>query len=204
MRILFVADLHCYDVDVLEEKIALIKTLDVLCFLGDMDNWAIQYLKEKFPEADRWGLRGNHDYRYLEEDKSIIDLHLNRIEKENLSFVGFEGSHRYKQTDGALYEQNESFAIVQEKYKADVLLSHNALRGIHDKEDIAHVGFEGLKKYVDTFHPKYVFHGHEHKTRTTIYKKKFWFSKKTVIHCVYGFTIFDTNTGEIEDIYSFG
>lgn len=51
--------------------------------------------------------------------------------------------------------------IVHGRY-LDILLTHAAPRGIHDKEDLCHLGFSSLLWFMRTFRPRYLLHGHIH------------------------------------------
>jgi Icc-related predicted phosphoesterase len=58
----------------------------------------------------------------------------------------------------------------------DVLLTHAAPRGIHDREDLCHRGFESFLWFMRVFKPKYLIHGHIHlydysELRVTEYNK---------------------------------
>lgn len=49
----------------------------------------------------------------------------------------------------------------------DIFLSHNSPRGIHDREDEVHYGFEGLTTYISKENPAFVIHGHQHVNKET-------------------------------------
>jgi len=56
----------------------------------------------------------------------------------------------------------------------DILLTHASPRGIHDREDKCHLGFECFLWFMRVFKPKYLVHGHIHlydlsEVRTTKY-----------------------------------
>jgi Icc-related predicted phosphoesterase len=56
----------------------------------------------------------------------------------------------------------------------DILLTHASPRGIHDKEDICHMGFKCFLWFMRVFRPRYLVHGHIHlydlsEVRTTKY-----------------------------------
>jgi Icc-related predicted phosphoesterase len=58
----------------------------------------------------------------------------------------------------------------------DILLTHAAPRGIHDKEDLCHRGFKCFLWFMKTFKPRYLVHGHIHlydlsELRTTQYEQ---------------------------------
>jgi Icc-related predicted phosphoesterase len=44
----------------------------------------------------------------------------------------------------------------------DILLTHAAPRGIHDRDDPCHRGFKSFLWFMRTFRPKYLVHGHIH------------------------------------------
>jgi Icc-related predicted phosphoesterase len=44
----------------------------------------------------------------------------------------------------------------------DILITHASPKGIHDKEDRCHWGFEAFLWFIRTFKPKYLIHGHIH------------------------------------------
>jgi Icc-related predicted phosphoesterase len=58
----------------------------------------------------------------------------------------------------------------------DVLLTHAAPRGVHDRKDLCHQGFEAFLWFMRVFKPRYLIHGHIHlydfsEVRSTEYKK---------------------------------
>ncbi|MDR0377228.1 MAG: metallophosphoesterase [Spirochaetaceae bacterium] len=44
----------------------------------------------------------------------------------------------------------------------DILLTHAAPLGIHDKSDLCHRGFKAFRWFMEIFKPKYLIHGHIH------------------------------------------
>jgi Icc-related predicted phosphoesterase len=44
----------------------------------------------------------------------------------------------------------------------DILVTHASPKGIHDKEDRCHWGFDAFLWFMRTFKPKYLVHGHIH------------------------------------------
>lgn len=59
-----------------------------------------------------------------------------------------------------MYTQDEASILLETFPKVDILVSHCPPFGINDNNDSAHEGFYALKKYIDTYSPKYFFHGH--------------------------------------------
>ena len=44
----------------------------------------------------------------------------------------------------------------------DILVTHSPARGLHDAEDMCHMGFEVFNKLIEQYRPKYFVHGHVH------------------------------------------
>jgi Icc-related predicted phosphoesterase len=107
-----------------------------------------------------------------------------RIE-DGVIVAGLGGSIRYNRGDN----QYTNFQMYMEICKLipallfnrlfrgrflDILLTHAAPRGIHDKPDPCHRGFEAFLRFMQVFKPKYLVHGHIHlydfsEVRTTVY-----------------------------------
>jgi len=88
-------------------------------------------------------------------------------------FGGLEGSILYNRGEHQYTElqmKKKIFAftpslifnrIFEGRY-IDVLITHAPPRNIHDRDDLAHRGFEEYIKFIKRFHPKYLLHGHTH------------------------------------------
>jgi Icc-related predicted phosphoesterase len=107
--------------------------------------------------------------------------------EEGVIIAGLGGSIRYNRGDN----QYTNFQMYMEICKLipallfnrlfrgrflDVLLTHAAPRGIHDREDPCHRGFTAFLWFMRAFKPKYLVHGHIHlydfsEVRTTAYYK---------------------------------
>ena len=46
--------------------------------------------------------------------------------------------------------------------RPDIFIAHNSPRGIHDKEDGIHAGFDALRSYIQSAKPRLLIHGHQH------------------------------------------
>jgi hypothetical protein len=84
----------------------------------------------------------------------MIDLHLNRVDVLGLTFGGFEGSWKYKPRGNYLYEQDEVEEALKEFPAVDVFVAHNSPRGIRDKDDETHYGFDAFNAYISLRRPK--------------------------------------------------
>jgi Icc-related predicted phosphoesterase len=66
----------------------------------------------------------------------------------------------------------------------DILIAHNSPKGIHDRDDGIHEGFDGLTNYILEHKPKYLFHGHQHYEQETVYEG-------TKVICVFGWKVME-------------
>jgi Icc-related predicted phosphoesterase len=132
----------------------------VLC-LGDLDRAWIQPLTGV--RVPRLGVHGNHDPEDLLREVEVQDLHLRRTSVGGLTFAGFEGCVRYRRGAPYQYTQRQGTRMARRLPAADVLLCHCPPLGINDDpEDPAHVGWEGLREWVDSHRPRHLLHGHTH------------------------------------------
>jgi uncharacterized protein len=132
----------------------------VLC-LGDLDRAWIESLRAL--PLPKLGVHGNHDEPDLLREVEVEDLHLRRTSLAGRTFAGFEGCVEYGGGGTYHYTQRKATRLVRRLPAADVLLCHCPPLGINDDpDDRAHVGFEGLRAWVDQHHPRHLFHGHVH------------------------------------------
>ena len=132
----------------------------VLC-LGDLDRaWIEPLASLRLP---RLGVHGNHDPPELLLEVEVQDLHGRRTALGGLTFAGFEGCVRYGNGGPHHYTQRAAAKLAKRLPAADVLLCHCPPLGINDDpDDPAHVGFEGLRDWVERHEPRHVLHGHTH------------------------------------------
>ncbi|MDR2029698.1 MAG: metallophosphoesterase [Treponema sp.] len=159
-------------------------------------------------------LTGYHYHKGGEESETLMDAeesaalwsgatHIgSRVRKEEgLIIAGLGGSMMYNHgenqyTNAAMYL--EIFKLIPRLLFnrifrgrfLDILLTHAAPLGIHDKEDRCHRGFKAFLWFMRTFKPKYLIHGHIHlydlsDVRTTRYGD-------TLVINAYGHYIIDT------------
>jgi len=138
------------------------KRVDAVLCLGDLDRAWIEPLMTL--DLPRFGVHGNHDPEHVLRDLEIEDLHLRRTQVAGgITVAGFEGCVRYGRSATHQYTQREASRLAKRLPAADVLLCHCPPLGINDDpEDPAHIGFEGLREWVDRHHPRHILHGHTH------------------------------------------
>ena len=109
---------------------------------------------------------GNHDGAAPFPGR-IVDLHLRTHRCGDLVFGGLNGAWKYKPKGHFLYEQSEVEQFLSKFQPVDVFVSHNSPRGIHDRQDGVHCGFEGLASYIGRAAPALLLHGHQHANNET-------------------------------------
>jgi uncharacterized protein len=137
------------------------KHVDAVFCLGDLDRAWIEGLRAL--QLPKLGVHGNHDEKNLLREVEVDDLHLKRTALGGRTFAGFEGCVEYGGGGDYHYTQRKASRLARKLPAADVLLCHCPPLGINDDpDDPAHIGFEGLRDWVDHHHPRHIFHGHTH------------------------------------------
>jgi uncharacterized protein len=135
--------------------------VDAIVCLGDLDLAWIESLRDV--GLPKLGVHGNHDPDHVLREVEIEDLHLRRTALGGMTFAGFEGCVRYSRGGEHQYTQKEASKLTRKLPGADVLLCHCPPLGVNDDpEDPAHIGFEGLREWVEKHRPRHLLHGHTH------------------------------------------
>ena len=194
MKILFLADLHYVDFFTWQNFLKIdTNKFDIIITLGDIDIMFLQLLTKKFPNKRIIGVHGNHDYIGDLEYLKIENIHGKSITTDNIVISGLEGCLNYKKNPLLHMDEEINNVIKNLNSDTDVIISHNAPLGIHDKEDIAHRGYKALREFIEKNSPTFCVHGHQHKNIITEYEG-------TKIIGVYGGVILDTKTKEIINV----
>lgn len=109
-------------------------------------------------------LRNTFGATYLED--RVVNI-------KGLLIAGLGGSMRYNNGEHQFTERQMRWRmlrlmprlmwnrLIHGRY-LDILLTHASPRGIHDKEDPCHIGFESMLWFMRRFRPRYLLHGHIH------------------------------------------
>jgi len=132
----------------------------VIC-LGDLDRaWIEPLTRLPLPKV---GVHGNHDPEHLLREVEVDDLHGRRTSLGGMTVAGFEGCVRYGAGGPHHYTQRQASRLARRLPAAEMLICHCPPRGINDDpEDPAHIGFDGLRAWVDRHRPRHLLHGHTH------------------------------------------
>lgn len=197
MKILFLADLQSVKYEAWQDFLKIDKnSFDIIATLGDIFGLYLKQTRDAFPDKKIIGVLGNHDQKGKFAYYNIEDIHNRIVDINGVKIAGIEGCVKYKESDKfPLYTQFEIIKICHHLDKADIIISHNSPFGIHDdKEDIAHIGYQGLWEYIGRHRPKYCVHGHQHIDKVTKYLS-------TKVIGIHGASIFDINTGCLEKVF---
>lgn len=153
---------------------------DLLLSLGDVADQVILEAANAYNCPCIYAVRGNHDHNdHTPFPEPIVDLHMTVREFGGLRFGGLNGAWQYKPRGHFLYQQSAVCKFMSAFPPVDVLISHNSPRGIHDRNDGIHEGFDGLMNYILEHHPRFLFHGHQHCEQESLVGG-------TRVICVYG------------------
>ena len=149
---------------------SLLEGIDLVLSCGDLPASYLSFLT-CFTSAPILYVHGNHDTRYAQDPPEgctcIEDTVYNF---RGLRVLGLGGSMRYKPGEHQYSERDMARRIRRLWFKLwrsggfDVLVTHAAMRGLGDADDLAHRGFECFKRLIDKYHPAYMIHGHVHKS----------------------------------------
>ena len=150
---------------------------------GDLPSYYLEYLLNSL-NVSLYYVPGNHDEELHLKKKPFasgcesIDERV--IAFEGLLIGGLGGAFRYrngkylyteKQMQRKVRRMIPRMALNKIKYKRylDILITHAPPFGIHDEQTLTHQGFETFLKFMRTYKPAYIIHGH---TRPDPGKKK--------------------------------
>jgi Icc-related predicted phosphoesterase len=152
---------------------------DLLLSCGDLPPYYLDYLVSKL-NVPLYAVHGNHDARPpLEGSDGYQRCGAQWVggqgirTPEGLLLAGFDGSLRYN--IGAYQAtQKEMLAavnglvpwLIMNRIRfgrfLDVLITHAPPKGIHDRPDRCHTGFDAFNWLIRAFKPRYHLHGHIH------------------------------------------
>ena len=114
-------------------------------------------------------VHGNHDSRYPADlSKNCVDADGDLLIVKGLRILGLGGSLRYKPGPYQYSEEEMLRRIdglapkIRDHHGVDIILTHVPPRGIGDRNDPVHRGFDCFLPLLDRVKPVYLVHGHVH------------------------------------------
>lgn len=173
--------------------------IQLLISCGDMPSAYLEFITTTL-NVPLFYVRGNHDERYADNPPGGENLHRRVIQHQGLTFAGLEGSMNYNRGDVQYTDSEVNWMVLRmglelgwrrwrNGHGIDVLVTHSPAYGIHDRNDLAHRGFKGLRRFLDWYRPRYMLHGHVHTwdRRDTVRTKY----KDTCVININPFTVLD-------------
>lgn len=195
MKILAIADEECkalwdyYDPERIRGVDLILSAGDIkaeyLDFLVTMTNLPVLYI------------RGNHDEDYKRRaPEGCICIEDKLYNFNGLRIMGLGGSMYYHPCENMYTEQEmrrrvmkaDIYALI--KGGCDILLTHSPARGYGDMDDLPHRGFECFNSFLNKWHPKYMIHGHVHKSYGHFQQERTHECGTKIVNAC-GYTIFD-------------
>lgn len=144
------------------------RDIDLVISSGDLEPGYLSFLVTLIP-APLVFVPGNHDQAYLKHPPGGCDSVDGRVLLVGGAVVaGLGGSSWYNGKDLQYSEKQMAGRVRRLKRRIrrwgrlDILVTHAPPRGIHDREDRCHRGFESFRNILDTCRPQVMVHGHNH------------------------------------------
>lgn len=176
--------------------------VDLILGCGDLSYSYMEYVVSML-DVPLYYVRGNHSHMIEHtisgpktRPQGGIDIHRRVDNYQGVIIAGVEGSLRYRKGPFQ-YSQFEMWkhvfgitpALIMNRMLygryLDIFISHAPPWGIHDKPDLPHQGIKAFRWLLDTFKPRYHFHGHIHVYRQ--YTQTITQYKATTVVNTYGY-----------------
>jgi len=116
-------------------------------------------------------VRGNHDIVYnVEPPLGCVDIDGKVVNHKGIRILGLEGSMWYGGRGVEHTEWQMRWKVWKARFQiwrkrgVDIVLTHAPPKGIHDGKDLCHTGFGSFVKLIEKYKPRYLIHGHVHKS----------------------------------------
>jgi uncharacterized protein len=149
---------------------------------GDLPHYYLEFIVTMLG-VPCFYVQGNHDGIERCEDgedisapRGCVSLEGQSIYYDGLLLAGLGGSIRYNNESGPQYTEAQMWRRIwmltprlllnRLRYGRylDILLTHAPPLGIHNGPDLPHRGFGALLSFMDRFAPRYLIHGHIHRS----------------------------------------
>lgn len=145
-----------------------LKDYDLILSCGDLKADYLTFLVT-MGHARLLYVHGNHDGSYEVKPPEGCDCIDDQLVVYNgVRILGLGGCLRYHDGPYQYTEKAMRRRIARLRFAlwraggVDIVITHAPPRGLGDREDPAHMGFEALRDLIDRWHPSYLLHGHVH------------------------------------------
>ena len=145
-----------------------LKEYDLILSAGDLKAAYLSFIVT-MARAPLLYVHGNHDTGYaVTEPEGCDNIDGKIVEYRGLRILGLGGCVWYRPGDHQYTEQQMRKRIRKLRWQiakfggVDIVVTHAPPKGVGDGDDRAHQGFGCFLELIDTYHPKYLLHGHVH------------------------------------------
>lgn len=145
-----------------------LKEYDLIISCGDLKSEYLSFLVT-MARCPVLYVHGNHDTYYLKYPPEGCDCIDDRLLIYNgVRILGLGGCLRYhpglfQYTEWQMRRRIRRLRrAIRRAGGVDIVVTHAPAEGLGDDTDPAHRGFAALRTFLDTYHPKYMLHGHVH------------------------------------------
>ncbi len=155
--------------------------VDLVLGCGDLPFYYLEFVVSML-DKPLYYVPGNHDHRkqsmsdgrVVNRAEGCVNLDGKTLHHGDLLLAGLGGSIRYRPDSDNMYTEMEmnvraaalAVPLLANRLRRgrylDILVTHSPPRGIHDRDDPAHVGFDTFRSFMLRFKPRFLLHGHAH------------------------------------------
>ena len=168
----------------------MLKKYDLILSAGDLSPHYLEFLVT-MSSRPLYYIHGNHDDKYEQDPPLGCESIEGRVLNfKGLRILGLGGSMRYKPGKHMYTEKEMARRIrkaawsIRKNKGFDILLTHSPAKGLNDSQDLPHQGFQCFLDLLDTWHPRFFIHGHNHKNYSSGFKAKDDYNGTTVINAL--------------------
>lgn len=147
-----------------------LKGVDLIISCGDLNPRYLEFLVT-LSGCPLLYVHGNHDSVYEKTPPEGCECLEDRIVRcKGLRILGLGGSMRYKEGPFMYTERQMRMRVLKARIKAalcggvDLFVTHVPPGGCGDLEDLPHRGFACFNTFLNAVRPRFMIHGHVHKT----------------------------------------
>jgi len=171
------------------------RDVELVLSCGDLKAEYLSFLVTMI-NAPLFYVPGNHNKHYLTNPPEGCESADDRLLVYNgVRILGLGGCMNYnymefQYTEEQMQKRVRRLKRTIKKHKGfDILLTHSPAYGLGDGDDLAHTGFKCFVDLLDTYSPKYFFHGHQHLNYGR--RSRIMQYKNTTIVNAYGYYMID-------------
>jgi len=162
--------------------------VDLILSAGDLKSEYLRFLVT-MANCPLVYVHGNHDGPYSDSPPEGCECADDRlITVKGLRILGLGGSARYSSGKWQ-YTESQMRARIRRLWwrlvragGVDIVLTHAPIRGMGDQEDHAHRGFAAFIPLLEKWKPRYLVHGHVHKSYGADFQRVRNYGDTTVIN----------------------